>query len=79
MDSIRESRQLELLTQIFNNRLLEALRERAGASYSPQVWSRWPSDIESGGRVTALAQLEPDFVPIFFAEAERIAATAKLR
>jgi zinc protease len=72
MASIRESRQLEILTQIFNNRLLEALRERAGASYSPQVFSRWPTDIADGGRIVALAQLEPDFVPIFFAEADRI-------
>lgn len=71
--SIRESRQLEILTQIFNNRLLEALRERLGASYAPQVWSRWPSDIDAGGRVTALAQLEPQFVPVFFAEAQQIA------
>ncbi|MEA1620085.1 insulinase family protein, partial [Erythrobacter sp. T5W1-R] len=73
MASIRESRQLEILTQLFNNRLLDALRERAGASYSPQVFSNWPTDVESGGRITALAQLEPDFVPIFFAEADRIA------
>jgi len=73
MASIRESRQLDILTQIFNNRLLDALRERAGASYSPQAWSNWPTDINAGGRVTALAQLEPDFVPVFFAEAERIA------
>ncbi len=73
MKSIRESRQLEILTQLFNNRLLEALRERAGASYSPQVFSDWPTDIESGGRITALAQLEPEFVPVFFAEAEKIA------
>lgn len=71
--NLRESRQLEILTQLFNNRLLEALRERAGASYSPQVFSNWPSDLASGGRITALAQLEPAFVPVFFAEAERIA------
>lgn len=71
--SLRESRQLEILTQLFNNRLLEALRERAGASYSPQVFSNWPADLASGGRITALAQLEPEFVPIFFAEADRIA------
>lgn len=73
MASIRESRQLEILTQIFSNRLLDALREQAGASYSPQAWSNWPSDIESGGRITALAQFQPEFVPVFFAEAERIA------
>lgn len=71
--SLRESRQLEILTQLFNNRLLDALRERAGASYSPQVFSNWPSDLASGGRITAAAQLEPAFVPVFFAEAERIA------
>lgn len=71
--ALRESRQLEILTQLFNNRLLEALRERAGASYSPQVFSKWPEDLPSGGRITALAQLEPGFVPLFFAEAERIA------
>ena len=71
--SLRESRQLEILTQLFNNRLLEALRERAGASYSPQVFSNWPADLASGGRITALAQLEPEFVPVFFAEADKIA------
>jgi len=71
--SLRESRQLEILTQLFNNRLLDALRERAGASYSPQVFSSWPADLASGGRITALAQLEPEFVPVFFAEADKIA------
>lgn len=71
--SLRESRRLEILAQLFNNRLLEALRERAGASYSPQVFSKWPEDLASGGRITALAQLEPEFVPVFFAEADRIA------
>lgn len=73
MAKIRESRQLEILTQLFNNRLLEALRERLGASYSPQVFSKWPTDINGGGRITALAQLHPDLVPIFFAEADKIA------
>jgi zinc protease len=72
-EALRESRQLEILTQLFNNRLLEALRERAGASYSPQVFSSWPTDLASGGRITAVAQLEPAFVPVLFAEAERIA------
>ncbi len=73
VESLRESRQLEILTQLFNNRLLDALRERAGASYSPQVFSNWPADLSTGGRITALAQLEPEFVPIFFTEADRIA------
>ena len=73
MASIRESRQLEILIQVFNNRLLDDLRERLGASYSPQVFSDWPTDINAGGRIVALAQLEPAYVPVFFAEANRIA------
>ncbi|MEM7689954.1 MAG: insulinase family protein [Pseudomonadota bacterium] len=71
--SIRESRQLEILTQIFNNRLLDALREEAGAAYSPNVSSRWPADIEAGGTITAIAQIEPEILPLFFSEADRIA------
>jgi zinc protease len=73
MKAIRESRQIEILTQIFNNRLLDALREEAGAAYSPQVVSRWPTDIESGGTITAIAQIEPEILPLFFSEADRIA------
>ena len=73
VEDIRVSRQLEILTQLFNNRLLDALREQAGASYSPQVYSSWPADLPTGGRITALAQLEPEFVPVFFAQARKIA------
>ena len=74
VSSIRESRQLQILVQLFNNRLLDAMREKAGASYAPVVRSDWPTDIEGGGRISALAQLQPKDVPIFFREAERIAA-----
>ena len=70
---LRESRQLEILTEIFNNRLMDALREKLGASYAPQAISRWPADIPQGGTIMALAQLEPQDVPVFFAEANQIA------
>ena len=70
---IRESRRLEILTQVFNNRLMDALREQAGASYAPQVFSKWPLDIDSGGQVVALAQLSPGMTDAFFTEADRIA------
>tara|TARA_R110000751_G_scaffold2018_18_gene10527 strand:- start:313257 stop:316205 length:2949 start_codon:yes stop_codon:yes gene_type:complete len=73
VENLRESRRLEVLTSLFNNRLMDAMREHAGASYSPVVRSDWPSDVNSGGRIAALAQLRPEDVPVFFAEAERIA------
>lgn len=71
--NVRESRQLEILVQLFNNRLMDAMREKAGASYAPVVQSDWPTDLAGGGRIKALAQIEPKDVPIFFAESERIA------
>ena len=70
---IAEGRKLELLAQIFSNRLLDALRERAGAAYAPFVGSDWPRDVESGGTMLAIAQIEPRHVAGFFAEAEKIA------
>jgi zinc protease len=69
-----ESRKVDLLTRVFSNRIIDALREKAGASYSPQVFSDWPTDVPSGGRIVALAQLPPAQVPAFFTAAEEIAA-----
>jgi zinc protease len=71
---ISESRQLEILTQLFTNRLMDAMREKAGASYAPQVYSTWPLDLDSGGSITAAAQLQPAAVPVFFTTARQIAA-----
>lgn len=73
VDGIRISRQLEILTRLFNNRLMDEMRERAGASYSPQVASSWPVDVDAGGKITAVAQLQPKDVPAFFAATEAIA------
>ena len=50
---VHESRQLELLAQVFNNRLFDAMREKIGASYAPQVASNWPLDLPSGGYLAA--------------------------
>ncbi|MXO46934.1 insulinase family protein [Erythrobacter vulgaris] len=74
MDEIRKSRQLAILTEVFSNRLLDAMREKAGASYSPSVQLDWPTDVDSGGSITGFAQLQPKDVPVFFAEADRIAS-----
>lgn len=70
---ISESRQIEILTQLFTNRLMDAMREKLGASYAPQVYSTWPLDLDSGGSITAMAQLQPDAVPAFFMAAQEIA------
>lgn len=72
-ERLRESRQLDILAELFNNRLMNALREKLGASYSPHAVSQWPADLPQGGIIMALAQLRPADVPVFFAEAERIA------
>ncbi|MDE1467922.1 M16 family metallopeptidase [Aurantiacibacter sp. D1-12] len=67
---IVQSRKLDLLAQIFSNRLLDGLRERAGAAYSPFVASNWPLDTNNGGVIFALVQMAPAILPAFFAEAE---------
>ena len=70
---IAESRRIEVLTQLFTNRLMDALREKLGASYAPQVFAQWPVDLNSGGSITAIAQLDPKSVPVFFQTASQIA------
>jgi zinc protease len=72
--ALPQGRKLELLAELFSNRLMEALRERAGASYSPFVRSSWPLDVPSGGNILAMAQLPPEQVPAFFTAADQIAA-----
>lgn len=70
---VRESRQLEILAQIFNNRLFDAMREKVGASYAPQVGSSWPLDLPSGGYLSAMVQLRPGDFDTFFAAVDKIA------
>ena len=71
---LRESRQLDVLSQVFANRLMAQMREKAGASYAPQVSSDWPLDLGNGGTITASAIIQPDMVPTFFTTARSIAA-----
>ncbi len=74
MASIRESRQLEILSQIFSNRLMDKLREKLGEAYSPQVVNSWPTELNGGGNVFAISNMQPKTVPVFFALSEEIAA-----
>ena len=71
---VRESRQLTIRAEIFNNRLFDAMREKVGASYAPQVGSSWPLDLPSGGYISAVVQLRPGDFDTFFAAADKIAA-----
>src|SRR3546814_11950227 len=69
----RESRQLEILTQIFNDRLFEGLRSQDGAAYSPSVENNWPFSFDNGGYISVTSQLKPDKISYFFAVINRIA------
>ncbi|MXO73661.1 insulinase family protein [Altererythrobacter aerius] len=71
--ALPESRQLQILSELFNNRLLEEMRERTGASYAPQVGNEWPVDVPTGGAISAMAMMRPADVPAFFAAADEIA------
>lgn len=74
VSALRESRQLRILSEVFSNRLLDRLREKLGASYSPQVYSTWPTEFQSGGTILALGMLEPGQVKTFYTVADEIAA-----
>lgn len=71
-DRIRN--RLDVLAQVFSDRLFDRLRSEAGASYSPQVASQWPIGLPSGGRMIAIGNVAPDKVDLFFATARAIAA-----
>ncbi len=73
LDDVRESRKLEVLVAIFNDRLFEILRSQQGASYSPQVVNVWPVEFESGGYIGAQSQLTPDNIDRFYNVVELIA------
>jgi len=78
-ERIRDSRQLEILTAIFNNRLFDQLRGEAGASYAPQVTNNWPTAFDDGGYVGVIGQLAPDKIGTFFEIAEGIAADLRAK
>lgn len=66
LENVRESRKLEILVSIFNDRLFEILRSQQGASYSPQVFNSWPVDFKTGGYIGAQSQLTPDNIDRFY-------------
>lgn len=71
---IYESRKLDILSAIFNDRLFDTLREGEGASYSPSVSSNWPAFMPGGGSFVVTSQLKPAGVDRFYALSRQIAA-----
>lgn len=72
-EGLYESRKLELLSTIFNDRIFSQLREAEGASYSPGVNSNWPLSMRSGGSFVISSQLRPDRIDLFFRISRKIA------
>ncbi|MFZ2996580.1 M16 family metallopeptidase [Sphingobium sp.] len=62
----KEARQLEILTQIFNDRLFDKLRSTEGAAYSPSVQNNWPFSYDSGGYILVTSQIKPDRIDYFY-------------
>jgi zinc protease len=73
VEGIPESRKLDVLAQVFSDRLYDRLRTEAGASYSPSVGSNWPDGASSGGRIMAIGQVPPDKTDLFFRLSREIA------
>lgn len=71
---ITESRRIDVLTAIFQDRLLDQLRSQAGASYSPTVADNWPVGLPGGGAIAALGLVPPDQVDLFYKLSRGIAA-----
>lgn len=76
---IQESRRLDILAQIFNDRLFDQLRGEEGAAYSPNVGSSWPLGMVTGGSFVVISQLNPAATERFFAIARGIAADLVVR
>ena len=74
MEAFADSRRLDVLAQVFSDRLFERLRQTAGASYSPSVGSQWPVGSPAGGRLLAIGQVTPDKTAYFFQLSREIAA-----
>lgn len=74
IEGVTDSRRLDLLAQIFSDRLFDRLRSEAGASYSPSVQNEWPIGLPSGGRMIAVGQVPPDKVDFFYTLVRDIAA-----
>lgn len=74
IEGIYEARKLELLSQLFSDRLFDQLREGQGEAYSPDANSSWPLGMTGGGSFTVISQVKPEGLDRFFALTKTIAA-----
>lgn len=70
---LKDSRELEILSQIINDRLFERFRSMDGAAYSPSVSNVWPLTYEKGGYLAVSSQIKPDKLAAFGAIVHDIA------
>lgn len=71
---MRTARQLDILAEIFNDRLYDRLRDQAGASYSQAVTSTWPENLTNGGYLFVGGMVSPANSELLFRSAREIAA-----
>jgi len=71
--NLKESRELEILSQIINDRLFERFRSMDGAAYSPNVSNVWPLTYDKGGYVAVQSQIKPEKLAAFGAIVHDIA------
>ncbi|MFT3964314.1 MAG: insulinase family protein [Sphingobium sp.] len=62
---LKDSRQLEIVSQIINDRLFERFRSMDGAAYSPSVSNVWPLTYRNGGYLAVASQIKPDRLAAF--------------
>lgn len=62
-DNIPEFRRLNILSEIYGDRLREEVREKLGASYSPNAGASGSDALENFGYLIAQAICKPDDVP----------------
>jgi zinc protease len=74
LDKVYESRKLDILAAIFNDRLFEKLREGEGAAYSPNVANNWRTHFSAGGSFLVMSQVRPAGVARFYELSKSIAA-----
>jgi zinc protease len=73
-ERFREQRALSLGANLASVRLMERLRDEAGASYSPSVSSTGATEYPDWGFLMASSELKPDKADLFFRLAREIVA-----